>query len=155
MAEIGIASEDSFPLSVDELNSLLEPLRVSENRVPYGSQRKGFRDLVIYREALQFVASCYEVSRSFPREELYGLTSQFRRAAISITANIAEGWGRNGKKEFARFTDISIGSLCEADCLTDVAGMLKYMNPADQHDMQERARIVGAMLFKLRASLKE
>lgn len=141
-------------LDVDEINRLLEPIAVAENRSKYGEPQKGYRDLRVYKEALQYVASCYTITQSFPKVEQFGLTSQLRRAAISVTSNFAEGWGRNGGAEFARFTDISIGSLCEVESLFDVSGVLSYINHQDQFNMQERARIVGAMLHKLRQALR-
>ena len=141
-------------LDVDELNRLLEPLAVAEKRGSYGQPRKGYRDLRVYQEALQYVASCYQITQGFPKIEQFGLTSQLRRAAISVTCNVAEGWGRHGEAEFARFADISIGSLCETESLFDVCGVLDYVSQEDQFNMQERARIVGSMLHKLRSSLR-
>jgi four helix bundle protein len=74
---------------------------------------KTFEDLIVWQKAHQFVLSVYKYSAHFPNEEIYVLTSQFRRAAISIAANIVEGFKKKGKKDKARFMNISQGSLEE------------------------------------------
>jgi four helix bundle protein len=74
---------------------------------------RNFQDLIVWQKAHGFVLSVYKLSRSFPREEIYGLTSQFRRAAVSIPANIAEGFKKKGQHDKARFLNIAHGSLEE------------------------------------------
>src|SRR5437764_9216613 len=74
---------------------------------------KSFRDLIVWQKAHQFVLSVYNYSDYFPQKEIYGLTSQFRRAAVSIAANIAEGFKKRGKQDRARFLNIAHGSLEE------------------------------------------
>ena len=74
---------------------------------------KGFEDLVVWQKAHQFVLAVYRLSRTFPRSETYGLSSQFRRAAVSIAANIAEGFKKRGTADKARFFNIAQGSLEE------------------------------------------
>jgi four helix bundle protein len=74
-----------------------------------------FKQLDVWRKAYQLTLSVYEVTRSFPKEEVYGLTSQIRRAAISIPSNIAEGCVRDSSAELARFLRIAMGSACELE----------------------------------------
>jgi len=74
---------------------------------------KTFKDVIVWQRAHKFVLSVYKITDNFPRTELYGLTSQFRRAAISIPANIAEGFRKNGKADECRFMNIAQGSLEE------------------------------------------
>ena len=74
---------------------------------------KSFQDLIVWQRAHGFVLDVYKLSRSFPREEIYGLTSQFRRAAVSIPANIAEGFKKKGPHDKGRFLNIAHGSLEE------------------------------------------
>jgi four helix bundle protein len=74
---------------------------------------QNFQDLIVWQKGHQFVLGVYRLSKSFPREELYGLTSQFRRAAISVPANIAEGFKKRGKPDKVRFMNIAEGSLEE------------------------------------------
>lgn len=74
---------------------------------------KSFQDLIVWQKAHAFVLKVYAATRQFPKEELYGLTSQFRRAAVSIAANIAEGFRKQSKQDKARFLNISEGSLKE------------------------------------------
>jgi len=74
---------------------------------------KTFQDLIVWQKAHEFVLEVYIYTKNFPKAELYGLTSQFRRAAVSIAANIAEGFKKRGKKDKARFLNISQGSLEE------------------------------------------
>jgi four helix bundle protein len=76
---------------------------------------KDFHDLQVWQKAHRLALDIYATSRTFPREERYGLTSQLRRAAASIPANLAEGCGRNGDAELARFCQISMGSACELE----------------------------------------
>ena len=75
---------------------------------------KGFEDLVVWQKAHQFVLSVYRLSRTFPRSEIYGLSSQFRRAAVSIAANIAEGFKKRSKADKLRFYNIAQGSIEES-----------------------------------------
>ncbi|MDQ3253616.1 MAG: four helix bundle protein [Acidobacteriota bacterium] len=77
------------------------------------SPARNFQDLIVWQKAHQFVLAAYRMSKDFPREELYGLTSQFRRAAVSIPANIAEGFKKRGCADKARFMNIAQGSLEE------------------------------------------
>ena len=74
---------------------------------------KTFRDLIVWQKSIDLVTNIYKVTTIFPNEELYGLTSQIRRAAVSIPSNIAEGYGRKATNEFVRFLQISMGSLFE------------------------------------------
>ena len=75
---------------------------------------KTFEDLVVWQRAHQFVLAVYRLTRAFPRSEVYGLTSQFRRASVSIAANIAEGFRKRGKADKVRFLNIAQGSLEES-----------------------------------------
>ena len=79
------------------------------NRLP----AKSFHDLIVWQKAHEFVLGVYNLRRCFPREEIYGLTSQFRRAAVSIPVNIAEGFKKKGQQDKARFLNIAHGSLEE------------------------------------------
>jgi four helix bundle protein len=74
---------------------------------------KSFKDLIVWQKAHEFVLSVYQLTGSFPKDELYGLTSQFRRAAVSIPANISEGFKKKGNPDKVRFMNIAQGSLEE------------------------------------------
>lgn len=85
-----------------------------------------FQELIVWQKAHQFVLSVYRMSRVFPREETYALTSQFRRAAISVPANIAEGFKKRGRADKARFMNIAQGSLEECRYYLILTNDLKY-----------------------------
>jgi len=87
---------------------------------------KTFEDLVVWQRAHQFVLAVYRLSRNFPRLETYGLSSQFRRAAVSIAANIAEGFRKRGKADKVRFLNIAQGSLEESRYYLILARDLDY-----------------------------
>jgi len=87
---------------------------------------KTFEDLVVWQRAHQFVLAVYRLSRNFPRSETYGLSSQFRRAAVSIAANIAEGFRKRGKADKVRFLNIAQGSLEESRYYLILARDLDY-----------------------------
>jgi four helix bundle protein len=87
---------------------------------------KSFEDLLVWQKAHQFTIGIYNYTRNFPREEVYGLTSQFRRAAVSIAANIAEGFKKRGIKDKAKFLNIAQGSLEECKYYLILSCDLKY-----------------------------
>jgi len=89
---------------------------------------QNYKDLKVWEKAHQFTLKVYESTRSFPREELYGLTNQLRRAAYSIPANIAEGCGKNSKSDFANFLNISLGSANESEYFLILSKDLKYLS---------------------------
>jgi len=82
--------------------------------------------LEAWQEAMRLVKAVYQLTSSFPKEEIYGLTQQMRRAAVSIPSNIAEGAARDGKKEYAYFVSIARGSLSELDTQIKISKMLGY-----------------------------
>ena len=82
---------------------------------------RSFEDLDAWRSAHQLTLAVYRASKEFPKEEMFGLTSQVRRAAVSVEANLAEGFGRRSRRDFARFARISDGSLQEVRCLLKIA----------------------------------
>ena len=79
--------------------------------------RHNFRNLKIYKRAIDYSIELYKMTSNFPKEEIYGLTSQIRRAALSIALNIAEGSGNTSEKEFKRFLEISLRSVYRSNCL--------------------------------------
>lgn len=104
---------------------------------------------------MDLVMDCYRATKTFPKEELYGLTNQLRRAAVSVPANIAEGQGRQTTKAFINYLSIAYGSLCELETQIRIASRLEYVNPQTTSDMLEKAAEIGRMLNGLMRSLKK
>ena len=90
-----------------------------------------YRDLLIWQKSMVLTKLVYQITYSFPKDEVYGLTSQIRRCAVSIPSNIAEGRGRNSNKEFIRFLQISLGSLYELQTQLELAVSFNYINNID------------------------
>lgn len=109
------------------------------------------KDLKVYQESLMLVKDIYELTASFPKEELYGLTSQIKRSVISIPSNMAEGSGRKGNGELIRFLYISMGSLSELETQLDIAKMLGFCS--ENYEITKRIYFIKNMLSKLIASL--
>jgi len=114
---------------------------------------KNYRDLDVWREAMDFVVECYRMTGTFPKSEVYGLTSQLQRAAVSIPANIAEGQGRQHDKEFLQHLAIAYGSLAEVETHVQIARRLEYVDGEKENQMLERAARIGRMLNGLRKSI--
>ena len=116
---------------------------------------KDFHELKVWQKAHQLTLAVYQVTTAFPREELYGLTSQLRRCSASIPANLAEGCGRNGDAEFARFCSIAMGSASELEYHLLLAKDRKLIKPKDHAELSQRAtelqRMLTALLQKLNA----
>lgn len=91
---------------------------------------KNYRELTVWKSSHAATLAIYRESKSFPKDELFGLTSQMRRAASSIPANIAEGCGRDGDPELKRFLNIALGSACELGYFILLAAELGYLSPA-------------------------
>jgi four helix bundle protein len=96
------------------------------------------RNLDIWRLGIDLVKVVYGVSGAWPKAEVYGLTSQARRAAVSVPANIAEGVGRRSRADTARYVQIALGSLYEIDTLLEVAVQLGYPVPPDTHELLDQ-----------------
>ena len=113
-----------------------------------------YRDLIAWQKAMDLVVAVYDLTRAFPNEERFGLTSQMRRAAVSIPCNVAEGFGRRNRPEFQRFLRNSRGSTCELETQIEIARRLKLveLNVADA--IAERANEVGRILNGLHAALE-
>jgi four helix bundle protein len=114
-----------------------------------------FRDLVVWQKSVVLVTEIYRLSKKFPKEEVFGLTSQIRRAAVSIPSNIAEGRGKSSKGEFQQFLHHSRGSLAEVETQIVIAQNLGYLNAADAEPVIEIIAEVGRLLHGLLTSLKK
>jgi four helix bundle protein len=110
---------------------------------------QNFKDLLLWQEAHQLVLSIYKLSEQFPKSELFGVTSQLRRAAVSMPCNIAEGCGRYTAKDFANFLQIALGSTNEMDYLTLLAKDLNYMSESQFDAVQEHLNKIRAMNINL------
>ncbi len=115
---------------------------------------RSHRDLIVWQKAMALVKDVYELSSGFPRVETYGLTSQLRRAAVSIPANIVEGQGGRLPKEFVQFLGNARGSLLELDTLIEIACQLGYANKARHVVIQGKVDEVGRLLNGLIRSIK-
>jgi four helix bundle protein len=114
---------------------------------------KNYRDLIVWQKAIELVGEIYKITKLFPQEELYGLTSQIRRAAISVPSNIAEGQGRKTKKEFAHFLSIAHGSLRELETQLIISKHLEYANSEVVEIMLNRCAEIGRLANGLSNSL--
>jgi four helix bundle protein len=114
-----------------------------------------YRQLIAWQKAMELVKLVYELTEKFPKEELYGLTSQMRRAAVAIPSNIAEGQGRNTTKDFLRFLSIAYGSLLELETQTLISEMLKYLKSEEINQILEKSGEVGRVTNGLISSLEK
>ena len=114
---------------------------------------KSHRDLIVWRKAMDLVVLVYKATEGFPKHELYGLTSQIRRAASSVPANIAEGQGRRSKTEFKQFLGNARGSLLELDTHLELALRLNYLTPSQYERIYGHVEEVGRILNGLIRSL--
>jgi four helix bundle protein len=115
---------------------------------------ESYRDLNVWQRAMELVVDCYRLSRTFPDSERFGLTSQLQRAAVSVPANIAEGRGRRGTKDFLRHLSIAYGSLCETETHLMIAIRLEFINKAQAEPLLSEAAAISKMLNGRQASLR-
>ena len=114
-----------------------------------------YRDLDTWKFAMDLVEQCYRASASFPQEERYGLTSQLRRAAVSIPSNVAEGYCRRTTKVYANHVSIALGSHGELETCIELGSRLGFMSSTDRTGLQDQCDVVGRLLSGLYRSLEE
>ncbi len=107
------------------------------------------KNLTVWKESIELITDIYQLTLSFPKEELYGLVSQLRRAAVSIVSNIAEGAARSTLKERKRFYEIARSSLVEIDTQLEIAYRLKYCDEKNLESLKNRMNHIFAMLSKM------
>jgi len=115
----------------------------------------GFRDLKVWQNGKTLVLTVYRQTGIFPKDEIYGLTSQMRRSSISIPSNIAEGYNRFYKKEYCRFLYIALGSCAELETQIEISRDLKFINDNDYNELLELVDCESRMLKNLITKLKQ
>jgi len=115
---------------------------------------KSFEDLTIWQESRKFTNKIYVLTKKFPKEELYGLTSQIRRAAVSITSNIAEGFDRRSDKKLSNFLSIARGSTAEVQNNLYIALDLKYISQTEFNQLYQEAKKIAQQINGLMTYLK-
>lgn len=116
---------------------------------------KDFRQLKIWNESHKLALDIYSITNKFPKEELFGLTSQLRRAVLSIPTNIAEGCGRGSDSDFSRFLQISFGSASEVDYLIQFSFDIKYLSIDDYQKLNQHVieikKSIAALMKKIKS----
>jgi four helix bundle protein len=107
---------------------------------------KGYQKLIVWQESHKFLLHIYHVTKSFPRDELFGLVSQIRRAAVSVAANIVEGQTRSSRNSFIQFLFIANGSLAEVEYYLELARDLCYITEQQYEKLEEKRKTVGGLL---------
>lgn len=118
------------------------------------SEEKGYKKLKIWEKAHKMAIEVYKVTKEFPREELYGITSQLRRAAFSVPINIVEGHASNSKKEFLSFLNIANRSLVETEYLLEIGEELHFLTKSAYEKLENLRREVAIMLNAFVRSLR-
>ena len=114
-----------------------------------------YKKLNVWKASINLTTLVYDATKNLPSEERYGLTSQIGRAAVSIPSNIAEGGGRNNKKEFSHFVGIAFGSACELETLLTIATNTSVLSPDTLNNADSQLVSIKNMLFKLKQSLTQ
>lgn len=127
------------------------------NTTPHIERTKvtSYRDLMVWVRAMDLVEACYKLSMQIPQSEIYGLTSQIRRAAVSIPANIAEGHGRRNLGEYIQYLSIANGSLKELETHLLIAGRLHYIKDDEIISALGACSEIGRMLASLMQKLRQ
>jgi len=115
---------------------------------------KSFHELVAWQKAMDLTETVYRETATFPRAEIYGLTSQMRRASVSIPSNIAEGQARNTRGEFVQFLGHAAGSLAELETQATLARRLSFLSPDSYERISRQIDEVGRLLNGLKRSLR-
>ncbi len=115
---------------------------------------KNFKNLKIWQNGIEMVVEVYQITETFPKEEVYGLTGQIKRSAVSIPSNIAEGAGRGSNKDFNRFLDVALGSSFELETQLIIANKLEFLNDTDFDKLNQQIDEEQKMIIGLQKSLK-
>ena len=110
---------------------------------------QSYKDLEIWKKGIVLVKQIYDITKPFPEEEKYGLTSQMRRSAISVPSNIAEGFRRKGQREFKQFLNIALGSLAELETQLVIATEVGYLSEVKRKSIEETTGILARMILAL------
>ena len=114
---------------------------------------QGYRDLVVWQQAMNVAVETYRLTRAFPKDEMFGLTSQMRRAAVSIASNIAEGEGRKSRNEFSHFLGIALGSKSELETQIVLSERVNLLKTSETESIKKSLDDIGKMLTALRRKL--
>ena len=114
---------------------------------------KGYKKLLVWQKADELAYQIYLSTKEFPKEEIYGISAQIRRSALSVPTNIVEGCGRQGKKELKQFVNIALGSLTETEYFLDFVLKLGYLNSDKHGQLQKLRQEVGNLLWRFYQSL--
>ena len=113
------------------------------------AREKGYKKLILWKKADALAFKTYLKTKQFPRDELYGITSQLRRAVLSVPTNISEGMGRQGRNETKQFLNIALGSLGEVEYLLEFCYRMKFMNENEYNELESLRSEVGAILWTI------
>lgn len=113
-----------------------------------------FRDLQIWQKSMSMVTSIYQTTSSFPKSEMFSLTSQIRRSAVSVPSNIAEGFGRRSLGDYLRFLQIAFGSLFELQTQIEIAANLNYLQKTEFDQLYSQSREIERMMSSMIQKLK-
>lgn len=113
-----------------------------------------YKDLIVWKKALNVVSDIYRLTSSFPKEEMYGLTSQMRRSALSIPSNIAEGAARKQRKEYHYFVRVAYGSCAELETQIEISKRLGFLSIEKMQEIEDVLQEVMRMLHKVKLSLQ-
>ncbi len=114
-----------------------------------------YKDLDVYKKSIDFVVDIYKTTESFPESEKFGLISQLRRAAVSLPSNLAEGSGRNGRKELINFLHLARGSLFEIGTQLEISHRLGFVSQENYAKLEERRATIQRMMNALISSLRQ
>lgn len=109
----------------------------------------GYRDLIVWQKSMEMVTAIYAVTEAFPKQETYGLSSQIKRAAVSVPSNIAEGYRRRGKKEREQFYFIALGSAAEVETQLELAKRLHFVTNSSAQVSEGLLDEISKILYKL------
>ena len=150
-----VADQDSsFGGSGEPPGEIQYPLG-GEHGVVAEGRIQSYRDLRVWQDAMDLVEEVYRISHAFPSDERFGLTSQIRRAAVSVPSNIAEGWGRGRTKEYTQFLRYARASLKEIETQWLIAHRLGFIGNAETHALEDRASVLGRRLLALMRALAQ
>jgi four helix bundle protein len=117
------------------------------------TSEKGYKKLIVWQKANELAYKTYTESKKFPKDEIYGITSQLRRAVVSVPINIVEGSGRQGQKELKQFVNVALGSLAETEYLLEFCYNLKYLDQDAYKQLENLRKEVGSLLWNFYKSL--